>query len=367
VPPAPLEIGTARARPGSVVYGEFEGVPLPTGGRDNFPVIIAQGNEPGPVVWLTAGIHGAEYTGIAVIHRLLSRDLLAALHGSIVALPTLNPAGLRTASRTPYYLTNQDPNRLFPYPNQRTPSPIEPPPSPLELAYKRLYEAINRTANLLIDLHNFAPGSIPFALRDPIFYRDSRERTAALTLQDQVGGLLQAFGFTIINEFVFNDYLKKGLHRSVSGAALNNARIPAFTVELGGYGTIDPVIVAACAAGLRNVLRKMGMLHSPPEAITGIRVVSPGYPVRRLMHPYAPEAGIVEYLAHAGDMVQGGTPIARITDIYGRGVGKNDGRVVSEYDGLVLGQSVGAVCYQHDLLMTLAVRDNREMVLPLPP
>jgi hypothetical protein len=366
--PAALEIGTALARPGQLVYGEFAGVALPTGGSDHFPVILAQGYENGPTLWLTAAIHGSEYTGIAVIHKLLTPELLPKLRGTIVAIPTLNPAGLRTANRTPYYLTHQDPNRLFPYPGTRPSAPHDLPPSPLEIAYRRLFEVISSTAHFLIDFHNFALGSLPFALRDPIFYqhRDWRDRTAAMNLQEKVGAMLDAFGHTVINEFVFGDYLKKGLHRSVSGAALNGAHIPAFTVELGGHLTIDPQIVQGAVAGVRNVLRWAGMLDGEREPLPDVNRITPGYPIRRLMHPFAPEAGIVEYLVKAGDVVQAGQPIARLTDIYGRSVGVNDGRVVTEYDGLVLGQSAGAVCYQHDVLLTLAIRDNSEMVLPLP-
>ena len=38
-----IQIGTARSQPGDIVYGQFDAVPLPTGGMDAFPVIIAQG------------------------------------------------------------------------------------------------------------------------------------------------------------------------------------------------------------------------------------------------------------------------------------------------------------------------------------
>lgn len=363
---AALEIGTARAQPGQISYGSFEAVGLPTGGSDSFPVIIAQGTEAGPVLWLTASIHGAEYTGISVIHRLLTPELVAGLRGTIVAIPTLNPAGLRTASRTAYYQSNQDPNRLFPAASIRPAPPPDAPPPPLELAYKRLYDQIAATADCLIDLHNFSLGSLPFAFRDPVFYRDGRDRVLAGQLQDRLMQMLAAFGHTVINEYVLNDYLKKGLHRSVSGAALNHARIPAFTVELGGYLTVDPVIVAACLSGIRNVLRWAAMLSDAPEAIAGVNVLSPGYPIRRILHPYTPDSGIIAYQVSAGESVTVGDRVARLTDIYGRPLGANDGWIVTEYDGYVLGLSSGAACYQHDPLLSLAVRDDSELLLPFP-
>ncbi len=363
-----LEIGTARAQPGKFVYGTLDAVDLPSGGVDRFPVIVAQGATPGPVLWITASIHGAEYTGISTIHRLLTPELLAGLRGSIVAIPTLNPAGLRTAQRSPYYLNGQDPNRLFPAPatRQSTANADVAPASPLELAYKRLFDLIAATGNYLIDLHNFSIGSLPFAFRDPVYYRDGRDRGAAQRLQDTVGGMLDAFGHTVINEFVSAEYLKKNLHRSVSGSTLNAARIAAFTVELGGYMTVDPAIVAAAAAGVRNVLRFADMLSGEREPISGIKILQPGYPVRRMMHPYAPASGVIQYFVGSGDTVTIGDAVARLTDIYGRPIGSNDGLILSDYDGFVLGLNVGAACYQNDALLSLVVRDESELLLPFP-
>jgi predicted deacylase len=364
---ATLEIGSAKGQPGSLSYGTLEAVPLPSGGLDVFPIIIAQGEQDGPVLWLTASIHGAEYTGIIAIHQLLTPDLVRHLRGAIVAVPTLNPAGLRTLERAAYYLPGQDPNRLFPMPApKRSPLAVEGPLPPLELAYQRLFKHITDTADYLIDLHNFPIGAIPFALRDPVYYRGVRDRIAAQQLQSRVGEMLSAFGLTIINEFASADYLKKNLHRSVSGAALNTSHIPSFTAELGGYLTVDPAIVAATVTGLRNVLRWAGMLDGPPEPITTVRTISTGYPLRRTQHPFAPHSGIVHYLVKAGDMINSGDPVARLTDIFGRPVGDDEGLVRTETGGLVLALLHGAICYQNDPLLSLAIRDDSDLVLPFP-
>jgi predicted deacylase len=106
-------VGTATASPGEIVYGELPVLDHPTGGQESLPVIIAQGREAGPTLWLTANIHGAELTGLPVIHYLVSGDLAGRLRGTLVAIPSLNPAGLRTAQRLPYYSAT-DPNRLWP-------------------------------------------------------------------------------------------------------------------------------------------------------------------------------------------------------------------------------------------------------------
>ncbi len=361
-----LEIGSACGQPGQLAYGTLEAVGLPSGGTDAFPIIIAQGPHDGPVLWLTASIHGAEYTGILVIHQLLTGELVENLRGAVVAVPTLNPAGLRTVDRSAYYLRGQDPNRLFPAPARRIVATPDFPTPALELAYQRLFEHITRTADFLIDLHNYAIGSLTFALRDPVYYRTGRDRPTAQQLQTTVGEMLDAFGHTVINEFISAEYLKKNLHRSVSGAALNTAHIPAFTAELGGYLSVDPAIAAAAVSGLRNVLRWAGMLDGPMESITGVRVLMPGYPLRRTQHPFAPQSGILSYLVRAGDTVTIGDPVATLSDIYGRPYDGGDGLIRSELDGIVLGLIQAAICYQNDPLISLAIRDDSELIAPFP-
>src|SRR5450432_1491315 len=244
-----LKIGSAQAEPGKLVFGALDAVELPSGSGDPFPIIIAQGPADGPVLWLTASIHGNEYTGVSVIHQLLTAELAARLRGTVIAVPTLNPAGLRSAQRSPYYLNGQDPNRLFPAFSKRPAVAPDSPPSALEEAYSNLFDYIHSSANYLIDLHNYSIGALSFALRDPIYFRNGRDRAAAQELQKVTSDMLVAFGHSIINEYASVDYIKMNLHRSTSGAALNTARIPSFTAELGGYMTVDQAIVKAAVSG----------------------------------------------------------------------------------------------------------------------
>ena len=86
-----LVIGTAVAKAGELVYGHLDLMELPNGVPERLPVLIAQGHEDGPTLWLTANIHGPEYAGIPAIHRVMMPDLPARLRGTVVALPSLNP------------------------------------------------------------------------------------------------------------------------------------------------------------------------------------------------------------------------------------------------------------------------------------
>ena len=313
-----LTIGTATARPGTIQYGRWEALSHPTGHTEFLPVIIAQGNEEGPCIWLTAGIHGPEQAGPAVIYRLITRELVNQLRGTIVAIPALNPAGLRTMERRPYHV-DDDPNRLWPDGKATgRPDPEQQYPSSLETAYKRLFESIASYADYLIDYHNSGTGSISFAIRDRILYRDDTDadsnRAAAEKLAAKLDGMLRAYGHTTVNEFAVDKYIDMKLHRSTSAAALLLAKIPAFTVELGTGHMPDWSIVAAAGAGTHNVLRWAGMLPDGPEETEGIVVVDPGFRVRRFRAPRVKEACVALHLLEGGDLLHIGDPVAELRD-----------------------------------------------------
>ncbi len=368
-----VHVGTATGIPGEITYGVFEGVPLPTGGTDPIPVIIARGAKDGPVLWITGSIHGNEYSGMAVIHRLLGPGgvdfPLGELAGTVIMIPTLNPAGLRTEAREPYYSHGSDPNRLFPAPKRprrKNAAAEDSPPSALERVYERLFERIEAHGDFLIDLHNAVIGSLAFAFRDPIYYDGPQDRAAAQRLQAVNDQMLAAFGFPIINEFPSLEYLRKNLHRSVSGSVLNRARRPAFTVELGGYLHVDMRVRDAAVIGLRNVMRWAGMLPGDREPMPDIPWPRVNFPVRRLMHPRVPTSGIVTHLVDAGDTIHVGQPVARLTDIFGRPIGPDNGLLRTEYDGFVVGRMQGTVYYENDPVLWLSVRDDSELLVPYP-
>jgi len=375
-----LTLGTATAQPGEITYGEFDLVEHPLGGSDRLPVILAQGQHDGPTFWLTAGIHGVEHAGIQVIHRLLTPELVRDLRGTIVAIPALNPAGLRTMKREAYY-HDGDPNRLFP--DGKPPKMDDPdkePPSALETAYARLFEHIQATANCYLDLHCAATNSISFVFRDRVlFRRDSIARNRARQAKDEhetenraqaeavdakLGEMCAAYGHSVVNEFPVEKYLDEKLHRSTTSAAVNVAHIPALTAELGTGHMPDPHIVRASVAGLRNVMRWLGMLSGDPEPITGIKVVHPGFPCRRRAVARVPQACIVHHLVEPGDVVKVGDPLCELRDVWGRSL--NEGVLRSEYDGWIISRTHGIVHYPNEATFSMAIRDDGPMVGPYP-
>ena len=363
---APLTIGDVTAVPGTIQYGRWKAFAHPTGHMEFFPVILAQGGSPGPCLWLTAGVHGSEQAGPLAIYRLIDQALVARLHGTIVALPALNPAGLRTMQRNPYHAA-EDPNRIWP--ERRAAARTDPdrhPPSSLEQAYAGLCEAIAATADYFIDFHNAWIGSLSFALRDRILYRpdDPDDRRRAVELAERLDQMVTAYGQTVVNEYPAETYIRENLHRTASGSVLQKNRLPAFTAELGTGLVPDPVIVQAACAGTRNVMRWAGMLDDDPEAIEDIRVIRPGYPVRRMRTPRVPEACIVHHLVAPGTRVGKGDVVAEMWDIWGRPVG--NGVIRSSQEGIVLGRAHGVYFYPGQPILTMAVRDGGSLTAPYP-
>lgn len=363
-----ITLGTAAAVPGTIQYGQWDAITHPTGHVDFMPVIIAQGKEDGPCIWLTAGIHGPEHAGPSVLYQLITRELVDRLRGTIVAIPALSPSGLRTQQYVPYHVS-KNPNRMWP--DGKPPKPQDPDreiPSSVELAFARLFDSLLDTADYMIDYHNASIGSISFVFRDRVLYRadqnEEENRRQAVALAAKQDAMIEAYGHTVVTEFPAKYYIKEDLHRSTSGAALLLGHIPGFTAELGTGLMPDAAIVAAAAAGTRNVLRWAGMLDDIMEPITGIKIADPGFRTRRSPSTRVDRPCVVLHLVEAGDIVKAGDPLADLRDIWGRPLENNILR--AKHDGYVIGRAHGIYFYPGQTVLYLSIRDEDPIVAPYP-
>ena len=107
-----LEIGGLSFAPGS------RGVVRLDCGRDilhkviDFEVHVFRGREPGPCLFVSAGIHGDEINGIEICRRLLRSRYLKRLKGDLIVIPIVNVPAFVARSR--YLPDRRDLNRLFP-------------------------------------------------------------------------------------------------------------------------------------------------------------------------------------------------------------------------------------------------------------
>jgi predicted deacylase len=111
-----IEIGTAVSDGPGVAKGMLRVGDLPDGLPMEIPVIIVQGAQDGPVLWMHGCVHGNEYCGTFSIHRFIRSLDPATLRGVVVALPVLNITGFQRNQRmSPFEGFNGgDLNRHFP-------------------------------------------------------------------------------------------------------------------------------------------------------------------------------------------------------------------------------------------------------------
>ena len=361
MPRTAVSIGSCNAVPGTLSYGSFQGPQLPTGGADSLAVIIAQGLEDGPVLWLTANIHGDEVAGIPVLHRLLTPELCQQMRGTIVCIPSLNPSGLRIRRRHPYY-DDRDPNRTFPGVRRDLGESRE------LTVYERLtssvLDAIRESADYYLDLHCASLLSVPFVIRDRVLFRKDSEKAPAQLLSDRIDEMAKAFGFPAVIEYNVKGYLGRELHRSSTGAALQELRLPTFTVELGPHTVADSVAVRACVIGVRNLMRWAGMLSSEPELMPPLPMAPQAGRLRREDGPFPTAAGILDFRVAPGAALKAGGVVADLRDLWGRPVGEGVVRVGT--DAWILGFEDGILAYPGTAVAHIAILDESPVVDPWP-
>lgn len=295
-----------------------------------------ESREPGPVVWLTAAVHGDEVGGIAVVQEVFKQlRKYPLLKGTVKAMPLMNPLGLETGARR-IPLSGEDLNRSFPGDEKGRLS---------ERIAKMIFQTIAETRPaLVIDLHNDWIKSIPHLLIDP--------KPAAPGLKEsyeRARKLAGASGFIIVEEDEKDiDELKKTLTGS-----LLYAGIPSFTLELGESYVVNEEDVKNGLAAVWNILKELKMAEEVYEF--KIKAVWPVNLKGKILlysdKPHAQSSGLVHFLIKPGDILRPQDPIARIYNVFG----KLHKTVRAEETAVVLGYSDSSVAFPGARLVALGV------------
>lgn len=227
--PRPFVLLASEVQPGTtrrlswVASESFSGLDVPT------PVLVAHGKEPGPVLCLTAAVHGDELNGIEMVRRVLYGLDPEKLSGTVVGVPIVNVLGFRRSSR--YLPDRRDLNRYF---------PGDPRGSSASRIAHAFFEDIVRHCDALVDLHT---GS---------FHRTNLTQLRADLEDPAVVELTRGFGATA----VLHSRGAKGTLRR----AATEAGIAAVTLEAGEPARFQPEEVEQGVKGIRTLLNKMGMV-----------------------------------------------------------------------------------------------------------
>ena len=182
-------------------------------------------------------MHGAEYTGMAALLRLIGRidPTSCAARSPWCRCSTRPRSGAGRRSWCP--ADGKNLNRCF---------PGDPAGSYTDVLAHELFEAFIRPADVLLDLH---AGDLPEALEPFCLYEES-------PVEDRARELALAYG---TGHVVRQSRAARTVGGSTSAAAADIG-VPAITAEIGANGICDEASVAGHLQGVHNVCAHLGML-----------------------------------------------------------------------------------------------------------
>ncbi|WP_210495250.1 succinylglutamate desuccinylase/aspartoacylase family protein [Microvirga antarctica] len=282
-------VGTAHSKGAGVTKGVLKIADAPDGSPLNAPVVIVQGEQDGPVVWMHGCVHGNEYCGTYIIHDFVRSLDPATLKGTVVALPILNVSAFQTKRRmSPYEGYNGgDLNRQFPGDQGGTITQ--------QMAYA-LYEPLKKYADVLIDFHTALTPDVRWALFP------------------QVDGKAGEMSEKVARAFGYRDTLPAPDSILAGSAMMTAAKagIASFIVECGGkIRAFTDESVADAVDRLHNVLRVLGMEEGAVKDYGTMNFFS------NFEWVTATDGGLFERRVLCGDTVEEGTVIGQYYDMFG--------------------------------------------------
>ncbi|MCL4832592.1 MAG: succinylglutamate desuccinylase/aspartoacylase family protein [Caldilineaceae bacterium] len=286
-----------------IAPGEFRDVMLVVGESYSgmnvqIPIHIRRAEEDGPVVFVSAAIHGDEINGTGAIRQLIQDTELRLSRGALILIPVLNLLAFERHSR--YLPDRRDLNRSFPGSASGSQAG--------RLAH-HIFDEIVCRADYGIDLHTAA------------VRRTNYPNVRGDLTNPNVRWLAEAFGCEIIIN-------KKG----PSGAFRREACLagcPTILMEGGEVWKVEPGIVASATRGVKNVLRGLEMLDTPPS--------SPGYQVviEKSQWVRAELGGFLQFHIKPGDLIEKGHPLATNTTL----LGQERSVLTAPFDAVVIGMT----------------------------
>jgi len=241
------------------------------------PIHEVAGDRPGPVLGISAAIHGEEAVGVEIVYRFLTSYDLRGLAGRLRVLPVANPFSYAAITRnTPIDMMNL--NRVF---------PGNPDGMLTEQMAHKMAEGFLGGLDYYVDLH--AGGAYPTV--DYVYIINAEP-------------LSRAFGSRLL-------YRPKDAPTGTSISVTRAHNTPSVVVELGGGDVDQATYVRRGIAGLANILKTLRMLPgdpTPPPTQIVLREIA-------TLRPHHGGLLLPEVTTMGGD-VTGGQVLGRIVSPY---------------------------------------------------
>ncbi|TGD83158.1 succinylglutamate desuccinylase/aspartoacylase family protein [Hymenobacter wooponensis] len=315
--PTDLLLNGLVIKPGQSVLTRLVISRLPSGTVIDIPVHVFRSTEPGPTVLLMAGMHGDEVNGIETIRRMIRRNLLHPLRGTVIAIPILNIYGFLNFSRE--VPDGKDVNRSF---------PGNPRGSLASRVAHRFMREIMPLIDYGIDFHTGGAA------------RANISQVRCLLHQDEETDALAA---AFAAPFTLHASLRPGSLRET--AMQEGRRIIVY--ETGESLRLDEAGIEMAIAGTFRVLHHLGMVENAPPAAAASVVCMRSTWLR------ARYAGLFRSDVHLGDYIEKGQVYGSVADPYG----ENSVRLESPVTGYIIGLNHMPVVNQGDALVHVGRTD----------
>lgn len=297
------ELNLEKIERGSIRYFWLKLVSDGFGKAISIPVMVAKGVEDGPVLGLTAAVHGNELNGIPVIQRLFKEIDVNELKGTIIGIPVVNVPSFERKKRR--FNDGVDLNHIMPGKKDGNVSQL--------YAY-RFIERVIKHLDYLIDLHTASFGRINSYYVRADLAQPSTKKLALLQNADIV------------------------VHNPPSDGTLRGAAdelgIPAITLEVGNPSIFQKRLIRSGIEGVHNALCFLEMVDDEIEISEKETVIC-----NSSYWLYTDKGGLLTIHVELRDVVEEGQKIATLRDIFGR----ETKTYHAPEAGIVIGKSVSPV------------------------
>ncbi|WP_299264589.1 succinylglutamate desuccinylase/aspartoacylase family protein [uncultured Psychrosphaera sp.] len=294
-----IKIGEFEIAPGESRQIELQVSKLYTNAPVSLPVHIFRSKKEGPVVFVSAAVHGDELNGIEIIRRLISQKNFKVTCGTLIVVPMVNVYGVVTQSR--YMPDRRDLNRSFPGSAKGSLAG--------RVAHIFMTEIIKH-CDFGIDLHTGA------------IHRSNLPQIRADLSDVEVKELAEVFGVSVVlNSEVLEGSLRESAFASGTKVLL---------YEAGEALRFDELSIRAGLKGILNVLQHLKMIR---KQTAKKRKVEP-FIANNSSWTRANASGIVSNLVALGDHVQKNQLLAKICGPFGDILGE----VLATRGGIVIGK-----------------------------
>lgn len=287
------------------------------------PGQVIHGKKEGPVLFISACIHGDEINGLEVIRRVLKNKRLAELRGTLIAIPIVNIFGFNNKSR--YLPDRRDLNRLFPGQSKGSLGS--------RLAKLFMDEVVLRSTHG-IDIHTGA------------INRTNLPQIRANLSDSVVKKMARAFNAHVVLDANERD-------GSLRQAALE-AGIPILLFETGEALRFDEPGIRLGVNGILGVMESIGMLPKQKKVMTHkvrrskLIVAQKSYWVR------SPQGGVLTLKAPLGKRIHKDEILGHISDP----LGLKRITLRAKMDGVIIGKVQVPLVVKGDALVHVATFDN---------